>query len=168
MKNAGYTLIELLTALSIAGILGGLAVPASVNMVQKYRLRTAAWDLFHSINTARATAIMRDRRVTLSAPSGDWHDGAEIFIDSNHSGERDDDEELLRRLPAHQSVVIEGNYWVKDYISFMPDGSARAISGAFQIGTLSVCHPELARRFELVISVGGRLRLSASDTPCSS
>lgn len=166
MKHAGYTLIELLTALSVAGILGGLVLPTSVSMVQQYRLRTAAWDLFHSINTARATAIIRDRRVTLTAPSGHWHDGAEIFIDNNSSGERDDGEELLRQVSPHQRVVIKGNYWLKDYISFMPDGSARAISGAFQVGTVTVCHPEVARRYDLVISVGGRLRLSASNKPC--
>ena len=166
MKLAGYTLIELLTTLSVAGILGGLVLPSSVSMVQKYRLRTAAWDLFHSINTARASAIMRDRRVTLSAPSGDWHDGAEIFVDGNASGERDTGEELLRQVPAHQGVVIEGNYWVKEYISFTPDGSARAISGAFQIGTVTICHPELSNSYGLVISVGGRVRLTSSDKPC--
>lgn len=166
MKTHGFTLIELLVSLSLIGILTGVALPASVTLIQQYRLRSAAWELFHTINSVRATAVMRNRRITLANGDGNWQTGATFFEDDNDSGEQDEAETLLKRLPAQQSIQIHGNYWVRDYISYLPDGSAYTTSGAFQVGTLTLCKPGLNRHYTLVISIGGRLRMTSIDQPC--
>lgn len=166
MKARGLTLIELLAALAVAGIVGLVAVPGFIDLLQRYSLRSAAWELFHNINSTRATAVSRNQTVSLWNIDGQWHSGAEMFEDHNSNGERDEGEPVLRHFSGRDSAQINGNHWVANYISYRADGSAYTHTGAFQVGTLTVCAPQQTVAYQLVISIGGRLRLNQTDTGC--
>ncbi|GFE83369.1 hypothetical protein GCM10011487_53690 [Steroidobacter agaridevorans] len=77
----GFTLVELIVALSIAAILLAIAVPSYSNSQLNSQLRASANDLIASINLARSEAIKRGTTVTLCASSdgencgGEWHEG---------------------------------------------------------------------------------------------
>lgn len=77
----GFTLVEMLVALSIAAILLAIAVPSYSSSQLNSQLRASANDLIASINLARSEAIKRGTTVTLCASSdgescgGDWHQG---------------------------------------------------------------------------------------------
>jgi prepilin-type N-terminal cleavage/methylation domain-containing protein len=58
--SAGWTLIELMTALAVAGVLVGIGVPALGSWIQDQRLTTAATSLVLSLNYARNEAVKRD------------------------------------------------------------------------------------------------------------
>jgi type IV fimbrial biogenesis protein FimT len=77
----GFTLVELIVAISIAAILLAIAVPSYNSSQLNSQLRASANDLIASINLARSEAIKRGVTVTLCASSdgescgGEWHDG---------------------------------------------------------------------------------------------
>ncbi len=166
MRQRGFNLIELLMALGIAGILGLVVVPSFVGLLQRHALRSTAWDLFHTINSTRATAVSRNQTISLWNIDGHWHSGAEIFEDHNSNGQREADEPVLRHFGGRMSAHITGNHWVANYISYRPDGSAYTHTGAFQVGSITVCAEGQAEAYQLVISIGGRLRLSKTRDGC--
>lgn len=77
----GFTLVELIVAISIAAILLAIAVPSYSSSQLNSQLRVSANDLIGSINLARSEAIKRGTTVTLCASAdgescgGEWHEG---------------------------------------------------------------------------------------------
>lgn len=159
MKNRGYTLIELLTTLSVISLLLLVAVPAFSTLIDRQQLRSAGQALFLALNTTRATAITRQQRITLWNQDGNWQNNIILFTDDNANGKKDPGETTLRKFDDFRHLRISGNRWVSNYVSYSANGSAVMASGAFQVGTISICKPDVASGYQLVISIGGRVRL---------
>ncbi len=163
MKTQGMTLIELLSALAVAAVLGLVAVPSLYETLQNHRLRSSALTLFQVLSSARASAVMRSSHVSVWNTDGDWRSGVEIFLDDNKDGELNSGEQLLYRAAPQNHTQISGNRWVANYIKFHADGSAHTASGAFQVGTITVCSDQLDRGYHIILSIGGRLRMVKVD-----
>ncbi|WP_159269803.1 GspH/FimT family pseudopilin [Zhongshania aliphaticivorans] len=160
MKILGMTLIELISTLAVSAVLSLVAIPSLYQTLQQHRLKASAHTLFQALNSARASAVIRNQHVTVWNNDGDWTADVEIFIDDNENGERDSGELLLHRSADHSSINISGNRWVADYIKFHSDGSAHTANGAFQVGTITFCSEDLAdTAYQIVLSIGGRLRM---------
>jgi len=75
-KSFGFTLMELMVAVAIIGILAALAAPSFNKMLDRNRLKGAAEGLFNDLQLARTEAIKRnqDVDVTFSAtgPTTTW------------------------------------------------------------------------------------------------
>ena len=163
MENRGFSLFELIVVLTISSILTLSAVPAFYTLIQEHRLRAAGQQLFGLLTSARATAVMRRKQITVWNEDGDWSSDVALFEDNNSNGEREPSEIVLARNPAQKDVTISGNRWVADYVKFAPDGSATTASGAFQVGTITVCRPDHSDAYQLIISIGGRVRMVKSE-----
>jgi type IV fimbrial biogenesis protein FimT len=81
-KNRGFTLIEMMIAITVAGILLMIAVPSFRNASLSSQLRSAANDFIASTNFARSEAIKRGAAVTMcvstdgsSCAAGGWEQG---------------------------------------------------------------------------------------------
>ncbi|MFP5393214.1 MAG: Tfp pilus assembly protein FimT/FimU, partial [Gammaproteobacteria bacterium] len=69
----GFTLVELMTVLAIAGILLALATPDLRRMVRQQELKATVADLYSALELTRAQAIGRASRVLLVPANGsDW------------------------------------------------------------------------------------------------
>lgn len=68
---AGFTLIELMVAISLLGLLVALAVPAFTSWVRNAQVRTAAEALQGGFRIAQAEALRRNRQVVLFFTSDD-------------------------------------------------------------------------------------------------
>ncbi|MFT6554461.1 MAG: type IV fimbrial biogenesis protein FimT [Alloalcanivorax venustensis] len=82
-KNRGFTLIELMLGILVAGVLLALAVPSFQNLMANNALRTASADLVTAINTARSQAVSLRKDVILKQKNSDWSDGWEVEYDAS-------------------------------------------------------------------------------------
>ncbi len=77
-RARGFTMTELMVVVAILGILAAVAGPNMINMVRAQKVKTAAFDVFSSLNFARSEAIKRNRSVTLTPVGGNWASGWQI------------------------------------------------------------------------------------------
>ena len=74
----GFTLIELIITVVIAGILASLAIPAFSELMAEQRAKAVATDLVIALTKARSEAVKRNANVTLAANAGGWQNGWQI------------------------------------------------------------------------------------------
>lgn len=103
-KSTGFTLVELIVTLTIAGILIALAAPAMKTFIQNQRLTSQANDLIADINTARSEAIKRGSSVSVCSStsltgcsaSTQWETGRIVFLDSDGDATVDSGDTIVR------------------------------------------------------------------------
>jgi type IV fimbrial biogenesis protein FimT len=111
----GFSLVELIITLTIAGILIAAATPALRNFIFDQRLTSQANDFIADLNFARSEAIKRATNVSvckqggslsspLCNPSANWHAGRIVFVDSDGDSTIDGGETILRVRES-----LEGN-----------------------------------------------------------
>ena len=175
--SAGLTLVELLTALAVLGVLLVVGVPSFAVAIESARLSSHANRFLAHLHLARSEAILRNRRVVLCVADGEacasagsaWHQGWLVFVDLDNDGLRALSEPLLARADAlADGSWMSGNASVARYVSFSPTGATRLTSGAFQAGTITLCSRALrtGSRREIIINAVGRARIH--QAPASS
>lgn len=174
-RSLGFSLIELIIAVAIVGILFTAVAPAFSNMMSRSQLAVATNAARGALMVAREGAVTRGHPVSLCSGepangcSGDWSRGQWIvFRDSNHSGDLDSGETVLQhgRVPGvGQSVAMSGNGPLRSALVYMPLGHAERISGAFGAGRLRVCVKReiVPNARELIVSASGRVRMQSVD-----
>ena len=164
-KQSGLTLGELLTALAVAAVLAGVAVPGMSALLARTQADAAIEQLARAIQftryqaiTHRATATLCPARDAVCGPRDTWHEGAMIFLDANSNGVRDDGEDILRRLPTLQGHRVRWrSFRNRTFLSMRPDGTTD-----WQSGNMLVCPTdgEARNARQLIINAQGRVRLS--------
>lgn len=156
----GFTLPELLTSLAVLSVLASIAMTGGQQLIANQQLATASDKLAATLTYARSESIKRQNAVMVDNIDGDWASGWQIFVDSNDNGQLDDGEPLLyQQAPQPGSIIAKGNTPVRRYVRYTSLGNAKMLNGAFQAGTLTLCHAsgtQSVRR--LVLSASGRLR----------
>jgi len=109
-RSAGFTLVELMVAITIAAILIAIAAPNFTDTVRANRVQSQLSDLRGDLNFARSDAVSRGRYVTLcpsndnyQSCSGNWGDGWFIFIESDKKvnvGTYESGDTIVRKHPG--------------------------------------------------------------------
>ena len=73
--SRGFTLIELMVVITIAGVMVGIGVPSFKNFIAGQRVKTAAGDFSTAAVHARSEAIKRNAEVGLVSAAGGWKNG---------------------------------------------------------------------------------------------
>jgi type IV fimbrial biogenesis protein FimT len=160
-STSGFTLLELMITISVAGILMAMAIPSFSDMIRNNRLTTYANELVTSLNIARSEAIKRGVSVSVRKIGGTgtyWStSGWNVFVDNDADGTLDTGEEILRTYPALPSpYTLAGNNNFVNFIRYQPNGTSN------QMGSFAVCAntTPLAYTSKLVIvSNTGRIRI---------
>jgi type IV fimbrial biogenesis protein FimT len=172
---AGLTLVELLIAVALAGVLLGIAIPGYRDWIAGYQLANHAQQLAASMAYARGEALKRGVRVSLCrttdgrqcAEGAGWDAGWIVYVDRNRNGRVDTDEPVLRvEPPAALGVRTEANRPVENYVSFTGSGHARLLNGGLQMGTFTVCRSG-APATRVVLANSGRVRTEKTREPCT-
>jgi type IV fimbrial biogenesis protein FimT len=159
----GITLVELMVAVAIAGILTSLAIPSFNHMRASSSMATSLNLFLAQLHLARSTAITRERHITLcpttdsttcSDDSSDWAGGYLVFDDRNRNAERDSSEEIISHSSLSPGEIRISSSRYRNRISFQSQGRAW-----FSNATIHFCHnqhPDLNRK--IIISNNGRVR----------
>jgi type IV fimbrial biogenesis protein FimT len=168
-RFGGLSLLELLVALAIAGILLGTGIPGWGAWFAEQALGDRADALLHALDLARSEAVKRGDRVDVcpgpagcSSPAMPWEGGWTILPHGNADGPLP---AIAGERAAPAGITIRGNRPVADYVSFTGLGLARRLDGALQMGTFTICRPGHKAR-KVVLANGGRARLERTAEPC--
>jgi len=188
VRQAGLSMIELMVALAILGVLIALAAPSMQSFMASQRLGAATNELMGQLALARTEALRRGTRVTLCKRNGDtcttsgnWSQGWLVFTDSHRPDSTaqfstSEQETLLMQQTAvtgQQLVVVGLSGTVAHYVSFEPSGRAVQMNGdPIEESTLRVCSTSTAlsdakRARDIVVLPSGRamVRKDASGNP---
>jgi type IV fimbrial biogenesis protein FimT len=170
---AGITLLELLIAIAIAGIVLSLGLPQWGRWGAEQTLRDRADALLHTLDRARSEAVKRGTRVDVCPQAGGacpglpagWEGGWRIVVPAT-SGGAVPAVDVVREPRAADGVTIRGNRPIADYVSYTSLGYARRTDGSLQMGTFVICRPgHKARKVILANSGRARIEQTAEDCP---
>lgn len=167
----GFTLIELIITLAIAGILLAVAVPNFISFVQNSRLTSQANDLVTALNYARSEAIKRGVRVTVCSRASDtscaaagvtdWSNGWLVFVNPDNDAVIDAGElpPLLVRQPLESGNTM--NTAGLQRVTYQNTG----FSG--NMDTFRLCDVRgMASGRAIAVSLQGRVSTTVGTTSC--
>lgn len=117
---AGFSLTELMIVVAIMALLAAMAAPSMGAMVNRQRIKTAAFDVFSSMAFSRSEAVKRNTAVTLTPTSGDWAKGWSIS-DSNGN--------VLRNQSGWDTITVTG----PNTVTFTSAGRVTSNATPFQL-----------------------------------
>jgi type IV fimbrial biogenesis protein FimT len=171
----GFSLIELTLVLAIFGVLLAVGPPTYRDWIASRQLANHAQFLADTLDIARSEAIKSGYRVNVCKSAdrkqcttrGGWEAGWIMYIDENHDGDIDTDEQLLRfDGAAPDGITVQANQPVANYVSYTSLGHARMISGALQMGTFVVCKAG-QDALRVVLANSGRARIDKTRERCA-
>ena len=89
MHQQGFSVIELLMGLTIAGIVLLLVGPAFATLTESNHREEAAASLVSGMRSARSEAIARNQTVVIHGINDDWGQGWRIILDVSGKGHED-------------------------------------------------------------------------------
>lgn len=166
----GFTLVEVMVVVAIIGILSAIAVPAILSWLPNVRLKSAARDLYSTIQKAKSEAVKRNTctgisfaTVVFPATGG----GFNLFIDDGGTvggiacnGQQDGNEVLVSSslVGANVSLVSASNIGGPSAICF---NSRAAVCGS-QFGNIQFRNNQ-SRWYRATVLASGGVRLDRSS-----
>lgn len=162
----GFTLLEILIAIAIAGVLLGVAMPAFDTLVLDSRRTARINTLVTALHLARSEAIKRGRLVSVCPTGGTptcapedtgWELGWLVFanLDRDEPPRIDNDEPVLFRQGTDPDARIRANRRAFTYRPFDKNSSN---------GTITFCDRRDAPHARaIIVSYTGRPRISAKS-----
>ncbi len=157
MKERGFTLIELMVTLVVAGILIMISYPSMTRFFNDNKLAAQAGDMQSMLATARHHALSYQAPVVIcplnsGKCSGSWQNAISAFVDTDGNGEQSAGEELL----LVQEAVSNKRSFGAASIRYAQDGTL--LSGA---GTLEICQgTDNSLYHGVIVTLSGRSRLA--------
>lgn len=169
--NNGFTLVELLVTISIAGIMAALAAPTLNESIQNSRVKELSSELTVALHLVQSEAIKRGIQVSinpLQTSGNEWQMGWDIFVDPNANGMLDTGEEIIQtyQIPQDGLTLNSKDSVFASWLSFLPSGASRGnagINGGFQI-----CRPDgdITKSRSITIQASGNIIVEVGTLTC--
>lgn len=182
-KDTGFTLIELMIALAIVGILLSVGMAPIKVFLQGSQLVASTNELLSGVHVARSEAIKLNSRVSICPTNGgvrcsgsDWSKGWVVFIDTDGNMQGTDEPcenattDCQLRIHAgftdNQLTVagVDQNGVAISGFTFTSRGLPKTATGASRSGIFSVCSFDDSNNIvgsrAVVLALSGRVRVS--------
>lgn len=166
-RETGFTLIELMIAVGLTGLLLSMAVPALDIFVSNARQTGAINDFVSSMHVARSTAVTTNARVTVCPSSGgnnceavSWDQGWIVFSDPDSDRTVDADETIVATSGAIDGLSITSGQFPL-FMTYRPNGRVTNAGLNGSAGAFTVCDdrgPASAK--VMLVDLSGRPRIS--------
>lgn len=177
-SQTGFTIIELMVTIAIAGILLTIALPNLRNFIVSNRLSTDVNGFVGLVNYARSEAIVRNQDVVICPKANGaitcaadqfWGEyDLQVFVDVNGNGERNAADTLLKTISAtdvsgtQRRITRSAGVGV---IRFSAAGFSQT-AHRFDIFAVGDAEYELANGRSVCISRPGRARVTTNGGAC--
>lgn len=166
-REHGFTLIELMIAVGLTGLLLSMAVPALDIFVSNARQTGAINDFVSSIHIARSTAVTTNARTTVCASASgngceavSWDQGWIVFTDPDNDGAVDVGERIVATSDAIDGLSITSGQFPLT-MTYRPTGRVANAGFNGSSGAFTVCDNRGADHAKvMIIDLSGRPRLS--------
>ncbi|MGY3857597.1 GspH/FimT family pseudopilin [Aeromonas intestinalis] len=160
----GFTLLELMIAVSLGVILLGIGAPAMSSLLNENTLQFESRTLLKYLRFARGQAV--DNQQTVTACLANASDNCVtanptqilVFVDNNGNDVLNNGEQLLARSAAFPRTFTASNN--RTSTNFSPDGTSLTTNA-----TLSLCSPGNAQ-VNLIVAPSGRTTQSTQANIC--
>jgi type IV fimbrial biogenesis protein FimT len=170
IQTLGFTLVELMTTVSIAAILLGVAIPNFTSIITNNRMTAHTNELVTALNLARSEAIKRGQQVVVRKSGTNWEDGWQVFVDIDRDSPLSDantfndngdanlceanEDCLLRTFEALPSpITLRGNNNFVNFIRYQTDGLSNNIGSFVLCNNASIVGAKL-----VIVNRVGRVR----------
>ena len=176
-KLTGFTVIELMITVAVAGVLMAVAIPSFSNLQKDNCLTTSTNTFVTSLQQARSEAVKRRTNVTLTASSGisdnEWGTGWTITLDEdrNSNGTLDAGEDYNGNGGSPERAVLVRTVSLGCTLTKMDGDQSVLVYGSNgfidMAATINVCDDRTGERDrQITISNTGRPNTNSSYT-CS-
>jgi len=127
LKDAGFTLLELMMTIVIVAVLVSLAGPNFRILIQNNRQVSHTNEFITSMHQARSEAVKRGSQVRITATTttdtaNEWGPGWSVWVDLDSDNTLDTNERLRNAIDHTDSITLNSNGNVTEY-RYDPDGS---------------------------------------------
>ena len=175
-RSAGFTLLEMLVALGVLGIMAAVAVPSLMDTVSRMGVTSAARTLASTLSLARSEAVKRGEDISIcpsadgeDCASGDWSAGWIVFVDANgdadgDTGSVDSGDTVIRVFDPLSDMVMEASP-ATDLLAY--DNKGYGLLNALTTFTICPVDGNEDNAKEVEISLSGRSRIISDGADCS-
>lgn len=150
--SRGFSIIELMVVVAILAVLGALAGPSFSEMIASQRVRAGATALYESLILARSEAIKRNSSVALSATSGSFSNGWNVFLADGTTSIRS------------QEALVRTSFTTTGNVTVLAFNSLGRLSGAKT--TISVSGTGTVKTWTVIAEASGRVCVVDGGTTC--
>jgi type IV fimbrial biogenesis protein FimT len=152
LRNKGFTLLELMIAIAILGVMAGVMAPSFLQWRDRTKVSGDAGNLRAAFETAKLRAIKHNTNAIVVFPDNTSY---QIYVDTNRNGVRDAGENLIADRTLSSGVTITNNTFTNNDMAFNPRGMA---NGPNSTGTITITSPG-GESYSVVVSSFGRVRM---------
>ena len=151
-SSRGFTLIELMIAVTLLAVVTALAAPAMGDFIIRQRVASQAGELALAMALARSEAI--------KSTTG-WGDG---WCVAPASAADCDDATVLRQFPARSTVTVDSASLASPFrITFLRDGTRGVAGGRPRFKVSSARLPTTGQARCILLTPQGRAEVTAVD-----
>lgn len=153
--TAGFSLVEMLTTMSILAILLVIASPGLASLTSANALASAQSELAAAMMMARGEAMKRGLQVGLTAAAPvagtEFTGGWTVFVDSNANGIFDAGEQVVRQQAAYRTNVRISTSGGTTTVAF----NARGFLVPSSLVTFTLCSAAATKGYQLRVEPVG-------------
>ncbi len=179
-SQRGFTLLEMLTAVTVLGIILGIAVPSFAELTVQNRAAAQTNEFVSMLAVARSEAVRRGAQVTVLPVGTGWESGWRVFFDADEDQAFDDDGNstpceagedctVVHRqdaLPGGVTLRVTSGDEYTDYIRFDAIGAAEGSHSGSRDLRLCPSGTDTTKARTVTLESVGRARLAQGAASC--